>query len=60
MIEGDPNDLSIAAMQTQVLPERSQKLKFKIPKDISGPIMVRALVAGESTWAAGAARTIVR
>ena len=60
VIEGDPNDLSIAAMQTQVLPERSQKLKFKIPKDISGPIMVRALVAGESTWAAGAARTIVR
>jgi hypothetical protein len=47
-------------MQTQVIPEKSQKLKFKIPDDIRGPIMVRAMVAGDATWAAGAARTIVR
>lgn len=59
-VDGDPNDTRIASLQTQVLPAKSKTFKFVIPTDITGPIVVRALVAGETTWAAGAARTIVR
>ncbi len=60
VIAGDPNQTSIASMKTQVVPAKSAKLRFKIPADTTGPIVVRAMVAGETTWAAGAARTIVR
>lgn len=58
--DGDPNDTSIASMQSQVSSAEPTTLKFKIPNEITGPIIVRARVDGESTWAAGAARTIVR
>jgi hypothetical protein len=59
-IDGDPNATNIASLTTQVLAAESKTLSFKIPTEITGPIVVRAIVAGEKTWAAGAARTIVR
>ena len=59
-VDGDPNDTSVASLATQVKAAQSKVSKFKIPADITGPIVVRAMVAGDSTWASGAARTIIR
>ncbi len=59
-IDGDPNLTTIAELKTQAISNQSQSHRFKIPRDVTGPIVVRALISGDTTWAAGAARTIVR
>ncbi len=57
---GDPNDTTIATMEMELQSGQPQTHHFKLPDNFNGPLVVRGQVAGESTWAVGAARTIVR
>jgi hypothetical protein len=56
----DPNHSTIATLATQVTAREPKTLHFKIPSEITGPVIFRARCAGQSTWASGAAQTTIR
>ncbi|MGI9472902.1 MAG: C25 family cysteine peptidase [Rubripirellula sp.] len=58
--EGDPNQTTVASISTQVQAGQSVSPTMLLPKEVRGPIVVRALVSGAGSWASAAARTIVR
>jgi hypothetical protein len=60
VIDGDPNQTTVASMATEIEAGRMVSPKVVLPADVTGPIVVRALVSGTGSWAAAAARTIVR
>lgn len=57
---GDPNQTTVASTIMQVIANRPAAQKVLLPKGVIGPIVVRAIVSGNKTWATAAARTIVR
>jgi hypothetical protein len=58
--EGDPNSTTVAAIGSRIIAGSSMSHKIALPAGITGPIVVRALVAGKTAWATAAARTIIR
>ncbi len=58
--EGDPNQLTVAAMTVPVLADRPSSPQVLLPEGVTGPIVVRAIVSGKKSWATAAARTMVR
>lgn len=58
--EGDPNETTVASINAPIEAGKTVSHQIKIPAGISGPIVVRALVSGASSWATSATRTIVR
>lgn len=58
--EGDPNETTVACLEISV--QKGQKVSptITLPETIVGPIIVRAMVSGEESWASAAARTIIR
>jgi hypothetical protein len=58
--EGDPNETTIASMESRIIAGRMVSPKIALPETVIGPIIIRALVSGEKAWASAAARTIVR
>jgi hypothetical protein len=58
--EGDPNATTIASIGARVEAGKSMSAAVNLPERFRGPIVVRALVAGERAWASAAARAIVR
>ncbi|WP_197169558.1 C25 family cysteine peptidase [Novipirellula galeiformis] len=57
--DDDPNETSIASVTQQVTANQVNKSVFVLPLGISGPLTIRALIAGEKTWATAAGRTII-
>jgi hypothetical protein len=60
VVEGDPNETTIASFTTRVEAGQMVSRQVTIPAGVTGPIMIRAFVKGASAWATSAARTIVR
>lgn len=58
--DDDPNQTSIASITQPVTANQTHQCVFVLPTDVSGPLTVRCLVAGEQTWATASASTIVR
>ncbi len=58
--DGDPNETTVAWLETVVEQGTHVSPKLLVPRDVSGPIVVRAMVSGDRTWATAAARTIIR
>jgi hypothetical protein len=57
---GDPNETTATCFEMQVTEGVMVSPSIRLPDDISGPIVVRAMVSGDRAWATGAAKTIVR
>lgn len=60
VLEGDPNETTVASMTSQIRADQTVNPKFVLPTEVKGPIIVRAIVSGKATWATAAARTILR
>ncbi|MDG2223886.1 MAG: C25 family cysteine peptidase [Rubripirellula sp.] len=58
--DGDPNDTTVAFVNQPVTAGEQVELEVAIPEAFRGPLVIRAHVAGESSWSAGAAKTFVR
>ena len=58
--EGDPNQTTVASMETMVENDRVSQPRMVLPANISGPIIIRAIVSGEKSWATAAVRTLLR
>ena len=58
--DGDPNETTVACFETVVEQGKRLSPTFALPEGVSGPIVVRAMVSGDRSWATAAARTIVR
>ncbi len=58
--EGDPNETTIASIESRVQAGQQVSPQVLLPANVTGPIVVRALVSGSKAWASAAARTIVR
>jgi len=56
----DPHDLTVASITTATVADKSVEHSFQLPSELRGPITVRVFVEGESAWATGSARTIIR
>lgn len=59
-IEGDPNDTTVATVNQSVAAGKQFEFDVAVPEKFRGPLVIRAHVAGESSWSAGAAKTFVR
>jgi hypothetical protein len=57
---GDPNETTVASVTSSVLAGQVSTPKIVLPEDVSGPIVVRAIISGHKCWATAAARTIMR
>ena len=57
---GDPNDTNVATLKLKVNANQATNGKFTLPENVTGPLVIRALVAGENSWGSGAARTQIR
>lgn len=58
--EGDPNETTIITISSRVLAGQRFSRSVTLPANVTGPVLVRAFVAGTESWASAAARTIVR
>ncbi len=58
--EGDPNDTTIASVETQVTANETHQHRVLLPAGFQGPLIIRALVRGTGTWATAATRTLIR
>ncbi|MFG0262525.1 MAG: C25 family cysteine peptidase, partial [Novipirellula sp. JB048] len=58
--DDDPNETSIASLTQRVIANQANRSVFVLPASLSGPLTIRALIAGEETWATAAKRTIIR
>ncbi len=58
--DGDPNETTVACFETDVQEGKPVSPMILLPNELSGPIVVRAMVSGDRSWASAAARTIVR
>ncbi len=57
---GDPNETTVASITTAVLADQVTMPKVLLPEEVTGPIVVRAIVSGRKSWATAASRTIMR
>jgi hypothetical protein len=57
---GDGNNTRLHTSQITVTPNQPLLQELPIANDWQGPIIVRAVVSGEQTWATGALRVLVR
>lgn len=55
----DPNDVTLASLTAAVFADQPTEHTLRLPTGVDGPILVRAMIAGETGWATGSARTIV-
>ncbi len=60
VITGDPNETTIASLSIPVQANETTVKEIAPREDVVGPIVIRAIVSGTSSWATGAARTILR
>lgn len=58
--DGDPNQTTVASLVSDVKADTASSPLVRLPKDVTGPIVVRAIVSGQKAWATAAAKTIVR
>ena len=58
--EGDPNHTTVASITTDVQADQVASPIVVLPENVTGPLVVRAIVSGQKCWATAAARTIVR
>jgi hypothetical protein len=56
---GDPNDVTVASLSLPVAAGVRSTPTFELSAQSSGPMIVRATVAGERSWASGSAKTIL-
>jgi len=56
----DPNYTTLVESQRRVVAGRPEQFRLTIPEPRSGVVAVRVHVAGQQTWASGAAETILR
>ncbi|NND96244.1 MAG: peptidase C25 [Pirellulaceae bacterium] len=57
---GDPNATTVAQLVLPIKAGGKASPQFLLPDDVVGPLLVRANIAGETTWATGSAKTRVR
>ncbi len=60
VVDGDPNETTVTTLQRTVVADTPATMAIQLPDEVKGPVIVRAFVSGEKTWATAAARTIVR
>ena len=58
--EGDPNELTIASMTKDIASGQHVSLQIMLPSGTTGPLVVRAHVAGNHQWASASTKTRVR
>ncbi len=58
--QGDPNDVRVASITMDVVAGVATLPTFKLSPGTIGPMIVRASVAGQRSWASGGVQTIVR
>ena len=58
--DGDPNQTTVASLTAVVEPDQLVTPSIVLPATVSGPIVVRALVAGKKVWATAAATVMLR
>ena len=58
--QGDPNDTSLVTTETQIEASKPVTLKMEIPADVQGAVVIRAVVAGPTSWAASGIKTFAR
>ena len=54
-LEGDPNDTTIATADVEIEIEELCELSISLPRMSRGPVIIRALVTGQTSWATAAA-----
>lgn len=58
--EGDPNATTVGSHVSTVTAGQVTQPQVSLPEDVTGPILVRAIISGKGSWATAAARTIIR
>jgi hypothetical protein len=58
--DGDPNETTLITMESEIQANQPAKLKIEIPTDVQGAVVIRAVVAGASSWASAAIKTFAR
>lgn len=58
--EGDPNDTTVATIRVDVSADEPCESSIILPRDLTGPVIIRALVAGRRSWATAAATMQLR
>lgn len=58
--EGDPNETTVSCLEIAVQADSDLSTTLTVPDGVTGPILVRAIVSGDLSWATAAARTMVR
>lgn len=59
MNDGDANNTLVLETEAKAVAARSQKLNLKLPAELAGPVIVRAMVSGDDAWASAAIKTIL-
>ena len=57
--DGDANNTLVLRTEAKAVAARSQKLNLKLPAELAGPVIVRAMVSGDDAWASAAIKTIL-
>ena len=57
---GDPNATTVATMTIDATKEMPTKVRLRPAADVTGPLLVRAIVSAPKTWATGAGQTMIR
>ncbi len=58
--DGDPNATNIAELQMPIKANGNANPRFLIPPEVTGPLVIRAIVSGKKSWATAFAKTQVR
>lgn len=56
---GDANDTLVLQKEAAAVAARVQTLNLQIPTQITGPVVIRAMVSGKDAWASAAIKTIL-
>jgi len=56
---GDANNTLLLETKAVAVAAQSQQVNLKIPAGIAGPVVIRAMVSGDDSWASAAIRTIL-
>ena len=60
VVGDNPNDLTVASVNVNVVKNQPVSAKLTLPGDVSGQILIRAIVSGQGQWASGGQRTNIR
>lgn len=58
--DGDPNDTTVATIRLNVAADEPCESSIVLPRELKGPVIIRALVAGRRSWATAAATMHLR